>query len=76
MAKEAKYLYSGPLSGVTLDNGKEVMLHPGEEVQLPVDNSYVKSLVVQRLLTEASPEAAAEIITPIKEQKKETAHAR
>ena len=30
-----KYRYSGPLSGVTLDNGDEVMLHPGAEVDLP-----------------------------------------
>jgi len=75
MATKEKYLYSGQLSGVTLDDGEEVMLHPGKEVSLPVDNSYVKSLVAQRLLTEISTETAAEIITPAKGQKKETADA-
>ena len=39
-----KYRYSGPLSGVTLDNGSEVMLHPGAEVDLPETHDYTKTL--------------------------------
>ena len=39
-----KYRYSGPLSGVTLDNGDEVMLHPGAEVDLPEGHDYTKTL--------------------------------
>lgn len=53
MAKsDAKYSYSGSLTGVTLDDGREVMLHTGSEVLLPPDNSYVKSLVAQGYLKE------------------------
>lgn len=40
-----KYRYSGPLSGVTLDNGQEVMLHPGGEVELPPEHEYTKTLL-------------------------------
>lgn len=58
MAKDVKYNYSGPLTGVTLDDGREVMLHPGKDVLLPPGNAYVKALVVQRLLTEVTDEAA------------------
>ena len=39
-----KYRYSGPLSGVTLDNGAEVMLHPGAEVDLPEGHDYTQTL--------------------------------
>lgn len=39
-----KYVYSGPLSGVTLKDGTEVLLHPGAAVELPEDNRYVKTL--------------------------------
>ena len=39
-----KYRYSGPLSSVTLDNGDEVMLHPGAEVDLPEGHDYTKTL--------------------------------
>ena len=39
-----KYRYSGPLSGVTLDNGDEVMLHPGADVDLPEGHDYTKTL--------------------------------
>lgn len=40
-----RYLYTGPNSGVTLPGGKEVLLFSGKEVDLPSDNSYVKTLV-------------------------------
>ena len=39
-----KYRYSGPLSGVTLDSGDEVMLHPGAEVDLPQGHDYTQTL--------------------------------
>ncbi len=55
MAKQdTNYRYSGPLSGVTLDDGREVMLHPEATVPLPADNAYVKTLVAQGLLTEVA----------------------
>ena len=40
-----KYLYEGPNSGVTLQDGTEVLLWNGKEVELPADNEYVKTLV-------------------------------
>ena len=43
--------YSGPLSGVTLDNGDEVMLHPGAEVDLPEGHDYTKTLLALGHLT-------------------------
>ncbi len=46
-----KYRYSGPLSGVTLADGQEVMLHPEAEVELPEDNDYVKTLLALEHLT-------------------------
>lgn len=43
-----KYRYSGPTSGVTLQDGaehKEVMLHTGEEVDLPEAHEYTRTLL-------------------------------
>jgi hypothetical protein len=40
-----KYVYSGPTSGATLDDGTEVMFFDGKEVELPETNEYVKTLV-------------------------------
>ncbi|MFS4550067.1 hypothetical protein [Comamonas resistens] len=43
-----KYFYSGPTSGVTLQEGekpREVMLHAQTEVDLPTDNEYTKTLL-------------------------------
>ncbi|WP_432732478.1 hypothetical protein R0381_000003 [Jeongeupia wiesaeckerbachi] len=43
-----KYLYSGPTSGVTLQDGdepREVMLHTGAEVELPAEHEYTKTLL-------------------------------
>ena len=59
-----KYRYSGPLSGVTVQevvkNGDQetvkttdVHLVPGREVSLPPDNQYVKDLIERRYLTES-----------------------
>ena len=38
------YRYVGPISGVTLPDGAEVLLHPGAIVSLPSDNEYVTTL--------------------------------
>ncbi|WP_047257740.1 hypothetical protein [Chromobacterium subtsugae] len=42
-----KYLYSGPVSGVTLQvdgAAREVMFYPGCEVDLPESNEYTQTL--------------------------------
>jgi hypothetical protein len=49
---DRKYLYQGPPSGVTLKDGREVLLWPGVEVTLPSDNRYVQRLVAKKLLAE------------------------
>jgi hypothetical protein len=72
MAKKT-YLYNGPLSGVTLDSGEEVMLHPGKEIPLPADNPYVQSLVAQGLLTETTTEVPPGPPVPAPKAKKEVA---
>lgn len=46
------YTYSGPLSGVTLDDGREVLLHPDSTVEMPEENEYVKTLEALGYLTE------------------------
>ncbi len=40
----ARYLYVGPNSGVTLQDGTEVILWNGKEVEL-TENEYVKTLL-------------------------------
>ncbi|MDD3012614.1 MAG: hypothetical protein PHC34_02800 [Candidatus Gastranaerophilales bacterium] len=47
-----KYLYTGPTSGVTLNAGNEILLHKGEEVELPANNDYVKTLIALGYLNE------------------------
>jgi hypothetical protein len=47
-----KYKYNGPASGVTLADGTEKMLYDGEEVELPAENEYTKTLVALGKLTE------------------------
>ena len=56
--KDTNYRYCGPLSGVTLEDGREVMLHPGREVLLPADNPYVQALVAQGFVTEVTEPSA------------------
>lgn len=56
-----KYLYSGPTSGVTLQDGdetKEVMLHTGGEVLLPEEHEYTKTLLALGHLTLVPQEPA------------------
>jgi hypothetical protein len=54
-----KFRYSGPLSGVTLADGQEVMLHPDAEVELPEDNEYVRTLQALEHLTPVLPATKA-----------------
>lgn len=49
-----KYRFSGPTSGVTLQQGEdiqEVMLHTGAPVELPEDNEYTQTLLALGYLT-------------------------
>lgn len=48
--KLQRYVYLGPLSGATLADGTEVMLHPNKDVDLDPEDLYVKRLVRRRLL--------------------------
>jgi len=54
------YLYVGPISGVTLKNGQEIMMFPNKEVTLPDDNGYVKKLVAQKFLQEVVKETVVQ----------------
>lgn len=46
-----KYRYTGPMSGVTLNEGQEVMLFPNTEVELPEDHEYTQTLLALGHLT-------------------------
>ncbi|EIC0887622.1 hypothetical protein LA938_000344 [Salmonella enterica subsp. enterica serovar Mikawasima] len=53
-----KYIYSGPPSGVSLNEGdtvREVMLFPGQEVEFEPDNEYAMALVAEGHLQEVKP---------------------
>ncbi|RAS18936.1 hypothetical protein DFO50_10292 [Microvirgula sp. AG722] len=55
-----KYRYSGPTSGVTLQEGeevREVMLHTGVEVELPEEHEYTKTLLALQYLTPVDDKA-------------------
>ncbi|MGO2258657.1 MAG: hypothetical protein ACTH5S_12770 [Hafnia alvei] len=45
-----KFHYNGPASGVTLEEGNEVLLWPNMNIELPEDNSYVKTLLALNYL--------------------------
>lgn len=72
---EKTYRYSGPMSGVTLREGKkktrEVMLIPGKTVQLPSGNPHVQALVARGHLTEEAPKAPASTATKPKAKQEE-----
>ncbi|WP_323636384.1 hypothetical protein [Pectobacterium polaris] len=53
-----KYRYTGPSSGVTLDDGTEVLLWPDSVVDLPEAHDYVKTLVALKHL-HAEPDVIA-----------------
>ncbi|GDO99308.1 hypothetical protein [Escherichia coli] len=50
------YRYSGPASGVTLSDGTEILLWPGETVSLPEKHDYVQVLVALKHLMPVSEE--------------------
>ncbi|HCM1915251.1 TPA: hypothetical protein N3A33_001112 [Salmonella enterica subsp. salamae serovar 28:r:e,n,z15] len=53
-----KYIYSGPPSGVSLNEGgavREVMLWPGQEVEFEPDNEYALALLAEGHLQEVKP---------------------
>lgn len=53
-----KYIYSGPPSGVSLNEGdviREVMLCPGQEVEFAPDNEYALALMAEGHLQEVKP---------------------
>ncbi|KVG24734.1 hypothetical protein WM34_29585 [Burkholderia ubonensis] len=55
------YQYSGPTSGVTLQDGndvREVMLHTGGEVDLPEQHEYTKTLLAMGYLKPAPAKQA------------------
>lgn len=43
--KRTKYKYSGPVSGATLADGRELMLLPGKMVELVAECEYTKTLL-------------------------------
>lgn len=45
------YRYTGPISGVTLADGQEVMLCPGADVTLPAAHDYTRTLLALGHLT-------------------------
>lgn len=51
-----EYRYSGPASGVTLSDGTEILLWPGNNISLPENHDYVKVLVALKHLTPVSVE--------------------
>lgn len=52
-----KFIYNGPISGVTLQNGTEIILHKSQEVELPEDNDYVKTLIALGYLNQSDNQA-------------------
>ena len=50
------YRYTGPLTAITLPDGREVLLQPGSTVDLPEDNPVVATLAA---LGRLAPEPAA-----------------
>jgi hypothetical protein len=62
-AAEKIYTYTGPATGITLSDGREAMLHPGQDVALPADDPYVLALVAQKRLKEskAQPTTSKEV---------------
>lgn len=58
--KKTRYIYSGPVSSVSLRAGAEVLdvrLIPGEPVELPEEHEYTKTLLALKRLKPAPPAA-------------------
>lgn len=67
---KTRFRYSGPMSGMTLMDGTEVMLIPGKAVELPADNPHVVALVARRHLTEEPTTSAAPVRKSTKQEDK------
>lgn len=53
------YIYTGPLTAMTLPGGREVILSPGCAVDLPEDNPAIATLVAMgRLAPQPAPAPA------------------
>lgn len=67
MAENDKiYRYSGPLTGVTLPDGRDVTLAPGGQASLPPDNPFTRRLVaLGRLADIDQPTTATPLIPPL-----------
>lgn len=76
MIVERTYIYTGPVSAVTLpaDNahprGRHVQFHPGHAVTLPDDNAYVRGLIARGYLTVDAKMTAPAAKTPVPEPAK------
>ena len=46
-----RYLYTGPLTGVHLPDGREIQLYPKHEVSLDPGDAYTKNLLAKKWLT-------------------------
>lgn len=51
------YRYSGPMSAATLPDGRDVVLYPGQTIELPEDNAWVQTLAALGHLTEQAAPA-------------------
>jgi len=63
MSQMTPYVYSGPVSSVSLRVGArivDVQLHPGKPVGLPADHPYTQALIAQKRLTPIAPEPVSE----------------
>jgi hypothetical protein len=54
-----KYHYTGPVSGVTLADGAEILLMPGAQVELPAAHEYTATLLALGHLAPVQSEAKA-----------------
>lgn len=64
-----RFVYTGPLSGVSLKKGGDVMLVPGAEVRLPEGHGYTERLIRKGWLKEVDV-PAAEVETEIEKPKR------
>ncbi|ELH6538152.1 hypothetical protein Q9K42_004293 [Salmonella enterica] len=68
------YIYSGPPSGVTLNEGdrqREVLLWPGKPVVLAPDNPYTRFLLAMKYLQETDD--STPVAAPASSRRKKTA---
>lgn len=64
-----RYIYTGPLSGVSLKGHGDIMLIPGAAVTMPEEHGYTERLVRKWWLKEVDA-SAAEVETEIEKPKR------